>query len=786
MVGGATVIKGRYRFLGKIGAGGMGHVFKAVDLKMKRNVAVKILPPELSGNAEVRKRFMRELSVISSLSHPNVVRLYDYGQSGRTLFYVMEYINGRNLAQILKNGPLEVDKALSVLRGVLEALVEVHGHKLVHRDIKPANIMVDAGGRVVLMDFGLVKLFDSELTRTGKVLGTPRYLPPEMLLSGKVDARADLFQVSAVLYEMLTGVYAFKGDSRREIALAILNEDPELPSLLNPAIDINVENYVMNGLEKDPEKRYQSASQMLEILDELQRGGKIYRRHHTRRLKMGKAAEANARSAGDEAGEVVTPVFEPIDRLSGAEAAEVVRSSDVEPRLGEAEAASGGRWMMWVCLLLGLSIVVMGFAGWYWGRGREWSVREFAVDFDGPVAVVHWRADRELPARIYFGGRDGGAMQEAVGSVDSEGLHEVRLRGLEPGRSYVCCVVFPDGTTSKSVAFTAPALEISEPRWTYAADKPGMVEVRWRTSVPMEAEVKLEQDGRVVAAARSTPARIVHRVMLPLRDTSRGARVDIECEFPGGGSIPPKVLELPSLLDVLVEKGKAFCSSMDRVLTRKNLEKLLSEPLGRRRSKYVELLEKEHLLRMLRRWWPSVGLCADNRALPARAVLDMYRYWSRALQLDAVARLIGAAPVADLADDLPSSFALDCGGDAESPLQRVPLSVNLEGEATFAGRAPVGVPILRLPPDAESVCIVIALKRFAWCKWIRLHVGGGVLRIYNVFGREHDLVLRQHFPAALVPPQGARVTVEAVDMFGKDESCLPLLLERVDYRFGIR
>ena len=227
---------GPYEVLGAIGAGGMGEVYQARDTRLKRTVAIKVLPRELSGDAQRRARLEREARTLASLSHPRICTLFDVGEHDGSTFLVMELLDGDSLAERLKRGPLPLPQALEIAAHVAEALDAAHKRGIVHRDLKPGNVMLTKSGAKVL-DFGLAKLraggeldryasTEAEpLTGTGAVMGTLQYMAPEQIPRRDADARADLWALGAMLYEMATGARPFQGDSSASLTAAIPERD---------------------------------------------------------------------------------------------------------------------------------------------------------------------------------------------------------------------------------------------------------------------------------------------------------------------------------------------------------------------------------------------------------------------------------------------------------------------------------------------------------------------------------------------------------------------------------
>ena len=262
---------GPYEIVGPLGAGGMGEVYRAKDLRLGRDVAVKILPTHLSDKPDVRERFEREARAISSLNHPNICTLYDIGREGDADYFVMELLDGESLSARLARGPLRVDEALKIGAQVAEGLAAAHKQGIIHRDLKPGNIGLTKSGAKVL-DFGVAKLRDeavvdmatrtTPLTSAGAMVGTVQYMAPEQLEGRPVDHRADLFAFGALLHEMLTGQRAFPGQSQASVIAAILTLDPRPVSELVPTAPAALDRVIKSCLAKEADERWQSASDL--------------------------------------------------------------------------------------------------------------------------------------------------------------------------------------------------------------------------------------------------------------------------------------------------------------------------------------------------------------------------------------------------------------------------------------------------------------------------------------------------------------------------------------------
>ena len=259
-----------YKILEKLGEGGMGIVYKAEDTKLKRTVAVKFIPPALSAYADAKQRFIHEAQAASALDHPNICTVYevDETEDGQT-FIVMAYYKGQSLKETLKQGPLEIDQAISIASDVAAGLARAHEAGIVHRDIKPANIMITDRGEVRIVDFGLAKLSGQTLlTKTGSTLGTAAYMSPEQVLGDPVDHRTDIWSLGVVLYEMLSGQRPFKGDVEQAVMYNITNKEPDSLKDTSAEIPLELVRIVNRSLRKEPHLRYQSAIEVLQDLEE--------------------------------------------------------------------------------------------------------------------------------------------------------------------------------------------------------------------------------------------------------------------------------------------------------------------------------------------------------------------------------------------------------------------------------------------------------------------------------------------------------------------------------------
>ncbi len=258
--------------------GGMASVWVGDDTLLARRVAVKTLHPDLAHDPDTRTRFRNEAVAVASLAHPDIVATYDTGEDDGVAYLVMELVEGPNLRWLLDDrGALPVDESLRIARGVTAALDHAHRNGIVHRDIKPANVLVPPHAPVKVTDFGIAKAADGQdITRTGTVIGTARYLAPEQLAGDPVDGRADLYAVGLLLHEMLAGAAPFSGETETAAALARLSVAPPLLRSIRPDVSARVEAITLRCLARDPADRYQSAAALGEDLTAVAGGAELH------------------------------------------------------------------------------------------------------------------------------------------------------------------------------------------------------------------------------------------------------------------------------------------------------------------------------------------------------------------------------------------------------------------------------------------------------------------------------------------------------------------------------
>src|ERR671911_1071735 len=250
-----------YRIEERIGRGGMGVVYRAEHLNLRRRAAIKIIAPDLAESEGFRERFTREARIAAALQHPNIVTVYDAGEVDGILYLAMQYIEGNDLAAMLrKDGRLRPYRAIDVIRQVASALDAAHAQGLIHRDVKPANVLIE-GRTAFLTDFGLTKRMDgtrTQLTKAGDVVGTIHYVAPEQIEGGRVDPRTDVYSLGCLVYHCLTGELPFARDTDVAVIYAHLSEEPPRVTSARPELPGGLDAVIAKALEKAPERRFQS------------------------------------------------------------------------------------------------------------------------------------------------------------------------------------------------------------------------------------------------------------------------------------------------------------------------------------------------------------------------------------------------------------------------------------------------------------------------------------------------------------------------------------------------
>ena len=275
-------VVGHYRIVSPLGKGGMGEVFVAEDTRLQRHVALKVLPESVAADASARQRFAREAQAIAALNHPGIVTIHSVEEHEGRLLLTMELVEGRSLAEIIPRGGMPLEPLLRIAIEVADALAAAQKRGITHRDVKPANIMVAASGRAKVLDFGLAKLHEvqaasdlttmggrNDITGEGRIVGTVAYMSPEQAEGKPVDPRSDIFSLGVVLHEMATGERPFKGDTNVSVLSAIIKDTPVPITDSNPALPGDLARIVRRCLTKDPDRRYQTAADLRNELEDL-------------------------------------------------------------------------------------------------------------------------------------------------------------------------------------------------------------------------------------------------------------------------------------------------------------------------------------------------------------------------------------------------------------------------------------------------------------------------------------------------------------------------------------
>jgi eukaryotic-like serine/threonine-protein kinase len=300
----SKIFGGRYEVIERIGAGGMAIVYKAKDQLLNRVVTIKVLREQFATDEDFIRRFRREAQAVASLSHPNIVSVYDVGKEGDTEYIVMEYVEGRNLKEIIRDyAPLSTDQTINLARQITGAIQNAHEHHIIHRDIKPHNILVTEDGRAKVTDFGIARAVSSAtVTHTGDIIGSVHYLSPEQAKGLQSNEQSDIYSLGIILYELSTGQVPYDGETPIAIALKHLQEQPTLPSKINPRVEKEFERVIMRAISKSPEQRYSSAKDLLEDLNHVLAGRPI---NHP---DISQASDLEATQTHKGMGKVLAPI----------------------------------------------------------------------------------------------------------------------------------------------------------------------------------------------------------------------------------------------------------------------------------------------------------------------------------------------------------------------------------------------------------------------------------------------------------------------------------------------
>lgn len=410
----ARALGPKYEVRRLLGEGGFAQVYEVFDTDLQRRLAVKVLKPDIAWSSGMLDRFRQECRSIARLSHPNILAIHFVGEAEGLLYYAMPFVEGEPLSAMLRRGgALSTDRALTIIRPLLDALAHAHSQGLIHRDIKPDNIMLEAStGRPLLVDFGIAKRIDGEghKTQTGFVVGTPQYMSPEQALGqGDLDARSDIYAVGAVLYQMVTGTPPFEGESSQEIVGKHLSEPAPVATAKNAKIPMWLSDIIVRCLAKRPVERFQSAAMLLDALNAGRQSG----------AQEPVSAERVARRL-EEATEVMPSRVGPPATKPGAPA-QGGKGAGVTATIPGGSPSRPARRSM-LPLLLGL-VVIAGLAGWFvTGRRPVMVVQNHLIE---PIKVVIGTETFDVPA--------GGSAEHTVKRRGSLVAQWYLVRPLGPG-----------------------------------------------------------------------------------------------------------------------------------------------------------------------------------------------------------------------------------------------------------------------------------------------------------------------------------------------------------------
>ena len=427
---------GPYEIVAPIGAGGMGEVYRAKDIRLDRDVAVKVLPAKSVGDAQAEARFEREARAIAALSHPNICTLHDVGRHDGHSFLVMELLDGETLHRRLERGSLEIGALVDHAINLADALDTAHARGMLHRDLKPANLFLTSRGQIKILDFGLTKAIESSddatrvadglRTDAGTAVGTMGYMSPEQLRGKTIDARSDLFALGAVLYEMAAGQRAFQGTTGAVVSHAILGEHPAGPRTIRPDLPVKLEETILKALEKDRDMRCQTAAEL---------------RADLKRVKRDLPRSASA------------PASVSVPAVPAAAPTTAPASSDTQLIVGLVKRHR-----------LAVVLAIVGIAGaiaagvWFATRGtsapppstQATALQILPLTFTGNTALGAVSPDDKFVAYLRREGRDDADASVWVRQLTTQS--DVQIVPIVPGRTYVGLVVTPGGSYVDFVA----------------------------------------------------------------------------------------------------------------------------------------------------------------------------------------------------------------------------------------------------------------------------------------------------------------------------------------------
>jgi eukaryotic-like serine/threonine-protein kinase len=499
-----SVLGKRYQVEARIGSGGMAEVYRGFDPVLNRTVAIKVLHSQFARDTSFVERFRREAQAAARLNQPNIVGVYDTGSDDGTQYIVMEFIEGRTLAEFMATGrsPTPV-QAAEIAQKIAAAIAAAHAQGVIHRDIKPGNVMVTRDGTVKVMDFGIARVLGPETApQTSAVLGTASYLSPEQAQGGPVDARTDIYSLGAVLYELLTGRPPFIGDTSVAVAYKQVNETPALPSSVNPDVPARLDAVVMKALSKNPSNRYQTAEEFSADLG---------------RVIAGQEVEAT-----------------PLMAAGMGDATQVIsRPSTQTAVLPPPEEPEGSGRKVWLGILIGVLLVALLAGGGYL------LVNSLTGDDQGTVTVI-------VPNVV------GETQADAEAELEELGLEvDVRRREIDPEESEPGTVVQQDPGQGEEVGrgSTVEIVVAVEPDTVVVPDLEGLTVSQAQAAL---REAELELGSQIPEASDTIDVDLVIGSDPPVDDeVEPGTRVDIVV------STGPEMVEVPDVSSGCLSIGGA-------------------------------------------------------------------------------------------------------------------------------------------------------------------------------------------------------------------------------------
>ncbi len=736
---------GGYRILARLGQGGMGAVYRAKHPRTGAEVALKVMLPQYATREDVRLRFQREVRAMAAVEHPNLVRILEAGEDQGLVYYTMQLVDGVDLAaRIAKKGRLPPQTVRGLGLGMLSALEALHAVGVVHRDLKPHNVMVDRTGRPLIMDFGLVHVEDAKtLTKTGALIGSPRYMSPEILTGRPLDGRSDVYQVGLILWECATGETAVGGDDFPTVSSRILTGT--IPDLLEKVPDFppHLAEIVHRCMAVEPEDRFHSASEAHAVLE-----------GREPMPPPGPREPALPTSPGTPA-----PPPMPLAGLPGP-----------SPRPSPLATPLGRLVVFLACFAAGYQVTAP--------RPRE---LPFGVDVQGGIdrAVVSWSGGRDEPVQALALGPGGERFEVPPGGpalvpADADGRSKLVVEGLRPGTEYQVILRWRDGGTAGTPIRT-PAAFLDGHRARLAGGEPGRLRLELDLPVRAEVEVRYPRQGGGTGTVGS-PEATSHRVELPELDAAReGSGLQVEVTDPIGGRVAVRL----ALGDLLAAGARRFLAEVGEAQVERTVDRLArafwngTEGLA---QKFREAMDESGILPHLAEIGPLAGAVLANPDLegPLRVAmvsrLEELRRIERCLSVAAVPlepspSSLLAGPYA-LRQDPGTTFS-DSALLGKSVILAGARDLKVDQSRTYALK--VKVPRVPDPPPALGRVVVEVPGALGRDRHLRVDLPGG-LRFY-VFddataadpGREGH-VARTFLPSDL-PAGGGEAKVTYDDNF---------------------